>query len=228
MPESKSSQPGKDQTDDRIRILVVDDDLQRGLQLIEMLAAQGYAVAGTADASEYLPDRVRQVNPDVILIDINMPSRDTLEQISILNRELPRPVVMFTADKQSSMTREAIEAGVSAYVVEGLSEERVKPVIEVALAHFQKYQQVQDELAQARIALYERKVIERAKGILMEQLSIKEPDAYKKIRSMAMNRNRKIVDVSQDIIAMADLFKEKPTSPQPDFKTTKGNCNDSK
>jgi response regulator NasT len=144
--------------------------------------------------------------PDVVLMDLGSPSRDTLEEMLTVSRALARPIAMFVDQSDDAMIGAAIDAGVSAYVVDGLRKERVKPVLELAVRRFNAFARMQSELDEARTALADRKVIDRAKSILMNQRSLSEQDAYALLRSSAMNQGKKIVDVAQALITASDLL----------------------
>lgn len=194
-----------------LNIMLVDDNEERASALREVLTSHGYHVVACVHATEYLPDRVRQVNPDVILMDIDAPSRDTLERIGSVNRELPRPIVMLSQDEDAATIQAAISAGVSAYLVDGLKTTRVRPVIDMAIAHFREYQSLRGELEKTKTSLTERKLIDRAKGLLMAQRSITEPEAYAMLRTLAMNRKRRMGDVAADIINTAEVLNHDST-----------------
>jgi response regulator NasT len=189
-----------------LRVLLVDDDAERAATLRAALEAAGYTVAAEARSAVELIKRVRAVKPDVIIIDRDSPDRDTLEHISMMTRDDPRPIVMFTQDKDQARMREALKAGVSAYVVDGLSAERVRPIVDVALARFEQWQALRQELDQAQASLAERKIIERAKGIIMKQRKCGEEEAYRLLRKTAMDRNMRLALVAESVIAMADLL----------------------
>jgi response regulator NasT len=144
--------------------------------------------------------------PDVVLMDLGSPSRDTLEEMLTVSRALARPIAMFVDQSDEAMIGAAIDAGVSAYVVDGLRKERVKPVLELAVRRFNAFARIQAELDEARNALSDRKVIDRAKSILMAQRSLSEQEAYALLRSSAMNQGKKIVDVAQALITASDLL----------------------
>jgi response regulator NasT len=144
--------------------------------------------------------------PDVVLMDLGSPSRDTLEEMLSVSRALARPIAMFVDKSDEAMIGAAIDAGVSAYVVDGLRKERVKPVLELAVRRFNAFARIQAELDEARNALSDRKVIDRAKSILMAQRNLSEQDAYTLLRSSAMNQGKKIVDVAQALITASDLL----------------------
>jgi response regulator NasT len=189
-----------------LRVLLVDEDPERAATLRAALQAAGYEVVSEARSAVELIGRVRAVKPDVIIIDRDSPDRDTLEHVCMVTRDDPRPIVMFTQDKDQARMREALKAGVSAYVVDGLSAERVRPIVDVALARFEQWQALRQELDQAQASLAERKVIERAKGILMKQRKCSEDEAYRLLRKTAMDRNQRLAEVAENVIAMASLL----------------------
>lgn len=189
-----------------LKIMVVDDHAQRAQTLARVLTESGYEVVAQVPASDYLPTRINECKPDVILIDVDAPGRDTLEQVSAIHRETPRPIVMFSSKDDRETITAAIAAGVSAYMAHGLSISKVQPVIDMAIAHFQRFQQLQDELAKAQTTLADRKIIDRAKGVLMSQRKLTEPQAYRTLQKLAMDRKRRIADVARDVIEMADLL----------------------
>jgi len=189
-----------------LRVLLVDDDAERAAILREALQSASHVVVAEVRSAVELMARVRDVQPDVIIIDRDSPDRDTLEHICIVTRDDPRPIVMFTQDKDQARMREALKAGVSAYVVDGLSAERVRPIVDVALARFEQWQALRQELGQAQASLAERKIIERAKGIVMKQRGCSEEEAYRRLRKMAMERNMRLALVAESVIAMADLL----------------------
>jgi len=157
-------------------------------------------------ADVYLPERISQLQPDLIIIDAESDARDVLEHIVIASRDERRPIVLFTEDDKTSSMDAAMAAGVSAYIVAGLQAERIKPVLNVALARFRQEQKLLAELSETRHKLAERKVIDRAKGILMSNQRLTEDQAYQKLRSMAMNKNLKLAEIAQRIIDVEDLL----------------------
>jgi len=188
------------------RVMLVDDDPERADWLMTALRAAGYDVVAHMDSAINLLAQVRRLKPDVIIIDSDSPDRDTLEHVCMVTRDDPRPIVMFTQDADQGLMQEALKAGVHAYVVDGLSAERVRPVVNVALARFDQWQALRQELGQAQASLAERKVIERAKGILMKQRRCDEEEAYRLLRKVAMDRNQRLVQVAENIIEMAKLL----------------------
>ena len=189
-----------------LSVLLVDDDPERAAIVEPALRAAGYEVVTVVDTASEMLAQVRAMKPDVIIIDRDSPDRDTLEHVCMITRDDPRPIVMFTQDKNWTLMREALEAGVSAYVVDGLSVERVRPIVEVALARFEQWQALRRELDQAQTNLAERKVIERAKGIVMKQRRCTEDEAYVLLRKLAMDRNQRLAHVAESVITMAELL----------------------
>lgn len=190
-----------------LRIMLVDRLPERTNTVEQALSAAGHQVVARVMAGGDLAADVAAVSPDVIIVDIDSPDRDTLEHMRTISRERPRPVVMFTNDDNAATIRSAVRAGVSAYVVDGLHASRVLPVLEVAIARFEEFQAMREELEQTKSTLAERKLIERAKGILMRQTRMDEEAAYKAMRKMAMDRNIKLVDLARTLIAAAELLE---------------------
>jgi response regulator NasT len=149
---------------------------------------------------------VAELQPDVIIIDVDSPSRDTLEHIIVAGKDDPRPIVMFTHDGDTEKIRSATRAGVSAYVVGGLQSERIKPILDAAIARFDEYRAVRVELDRANLKLSERKNVERAKGVLMKQRGLDEDQAYTLMRKMAMDRNIKLAELAEQIVDAAKLL----------------------
>lgn len=189
-----------------LSVLLADDDPERAAIVEPALREAGYEVFTVVDSTTDMVAQVRARQPDVIIIDRDSPDRDTLEHVCMITRDDPRPIVMFTQDRNRAMMREALEAGVSAYVVDGLSAERVRPIVEVALARFEQWQALRHELDRAQNSLAERKLIERAKGIVMKQRGGSEEEAYRALRKLAMDRNQKLAQVAENVIAMAELL----------------------
>lgn len=183
------------------------DDAHKDVSLLkEGLLAAGYDVVQVSMSAAALLDRVAAMQPDVIIIDTESPTRDTLEQLSFVSAQQPRPIVLFTEDRANATIQAAIKAGVSAYIVAGMQPERLQPILDVAVARFAQDRALRDELKSTQERLAERKVIERAKGILMKQKGIGEEDAFRLLRKLAMDRNRKLLDVAQQVIDVTDLL----------------------
>ena len=189
-----------------LSVLLVDDDPERAAIVEPALREAGYEVVTVVDTAAEMLAQVRAMKPDVIIIDRDSPDRDTLEHVCMITRDDPRPIVMFTQDKNQALMRAALKAGVSAYVVDGLSVERVRPIVEVALARFEQWQALRRELDQAQTNLAERKVIERAKGIVMKQRRCSEDEAYALLRKLAMDRHQRLAQVAESVITMAELL----------------------
>lgn len=190
-----------------LKVLIIDENLVRAAILQEGLGDCGELdIHHIRETDELLP-RVAAINPDVILIDLENPSRDTLEQMFQVSRWAKRPIAMFVDKSDSDSVAAAIDAGVSAYVVDGLKRERIKPLLDVTISRFQAFHRLQQELNQARSELEDRKLIERAKRILMDQNGATEADAYTLLRRTAMDQSRKIVDIARALVTAADLLK---------------------
>jgi response regulator NasT len=170
------------------------------------LLESGYDLVASLPADVFLPERIAQLQPDLIIVDSESDARDVLEHIVIATRDARRPIVLFTEDDAPASMDAALEAGVSAYIVAGLQAERVKPVLDVALARFRREQKLLDELQGTRQKLAERKIVERAKGLLMTRYRLSEDQAYQRLRSMAMNKNMKLAEIAQRLIDVEDLL----------------------
>jgi response regulator NasT len=179
---------------------------RRGAALRIGLLESGYDIVASLPADMFLPERINQLQPDLIIVDSESDARDVLEHIVVATRDAPRPIVLFTDDQSESSVEAAMAAGVSAYIVAGLQAERVKPVLDVALARFRRERKLLDELSDTRQKLAERKVVERAKGLLMARHKLSEDQAYQKLRSMAMNKNLKLAEIAQRILDVEDLL----------------------
>ena len=181
-------------------------ELERARSLRIGLLASDYNIVAVLPADPFLPERLSQIAPDMIIVDAESQARDTLEHVVMATRDERRPIVLFTNDDDTSQVGAAIAAGVSAYVVAGLAPERIRPVLEVAMARFQHEESLRRELAEARTQLSERKTIDRAKGILMARHSLTEDQAYARLRKTAMDRGMKLAEVAQRIVDVADLL----------------------
>ncbi|MCA0914973.1 MULTISPECIES: ANTAR domain-containing response regulator [Halomonas] len=189
---------------DTLSVLLVDDEIVRAAMVEEALANDGHRVVCRLSSPASLNDMVRQHQPDVVIIDMESPDRDTLESMALLQRENPRPVVFFADQHDPQSLKAAVKAGVSAYVVDGLAANRVKAVIEVAIARFEAFQGMRRDLDKARNQLADRKRIEQAKGLLMKHQSCDEEQAYRMLRKLAMDRGQRIAQVAQNVI---DILK---------------------
>ncbi|MDO9371651.1 MAG: ANTAR domain-containing protein [Gammaproteobacteria bacterium] len=187
-----------------LRVLLVDESPHRAGAVEQALRQAGHAVAAHIAPHDDLRARVDEIRPDVIIIDMESPDRDTLEHMCCIGRDLP--LVMFTHDGDKEKIHLAMHAGVSAYIVNGLSSERIKPIIDVAIARFQEFQALRGELTKATTALEERKLIERAKGMVMKQRQCSEDEAYQALRKLAMTRNLRMTEVARTVITAAELL----------------------
>jgi two-component system, response regulator / RNA-binding antiterminator len=193
--------------DHSLKIVIVDENPIRAAILEDGLRDAGHAHVVRIDDRSHLLARIYSVDPDVILIDLENPSRDVLEQMFQMSRVVKRPIAMFVDQTDTASIESAIDAGVSAYIVDGLKKERIKHIIEMCILRFNAFSRLQTELEQTKTALEERKVIDRAKGILMKMKNLGEHDAYTLLRKTAMNEKKKIVDVAQAVITAAELLK---------------------
>lgn len=190
-----------------IDILLVDADESRAALVREALDGSGYRIVATLGRGEDLLAGIARHKPGLVIVDIDSPDRDTLDSLRGVTGEGARPVVMFVDETDETATREAIRAGVTAYIVDGLAPKRVKPILDVAVARFREHKRLMDERDAARADLEARKTIERAKGILMESRGLGEDAAYKTLRKLAMDRKQRLADVARDVIAFADVLK---------------------
>ncbi|MBV8619327.1 MAG: ANTAR domain-containing protein [Curvibacter sp.] len=170
------------------------------------LVEGGFNLVATLPADVFLSERLAQLQPDLIIVDAESEARDALEHVVMATRDERRPIVLFTDDDDTTHVRDAVAAGVSAYIVAGLSTQRIRPILEVALARFQHEQNLRHQLAEARDQLSQRKVIDRAKGLLMKRQNLSEAEAYDKLRKTAMDKGLKLVEVAQRILDIADLL----------------------
>jgi len=189
-----------------LRVLLVDETFERAALLKRALLDAGCKIAAHVSSSADLPGLVAELKPDLIILDMESPDRDTLENLCIIRRDQPRPIVMFTHDNDSDKIRAAISAGVSAYVVDGLKSERLRPIMDVAIARFNEFQAMQADLEKAESQLSARKDIERAKGILMKQRGWSEEEAYQALRKAAMDKGSRLADVARQLIEITDLL----------------------
>lgn len=189
-----------------LRVIVVDDERDRAGSVREALQAQGFAVVAELDTGAGLARAAADLAADVVIVDIDIPDRDILEDIRRVSLEQQRPVVMFAQDGTPETIRAAVEAGVAAYVVDGLRPDRVHRVVEVAIAHFERFLDLRAELDKARAMLAERKLVEKAKGILMKRRKVDEDEAYRLLRRMAMDQKLRLIDVATKVIEAADLL----------------------
>jgi response regulator NasT len=189
-----------------LQIILVNENEHRIETVRQGLAAAGHELVATIGPRDDLLGELERRGADLVIASMGAPDRDALESLRAVSARNPKPVVMFVDDTDAAATTDAIRAGVSAYVVKGLAAERVKPVLEVAIARFRAYQELREELARSRTALEERKLVERAKGLLMRQRGLGEEEAYKLLRKAAMDQNQRIADIGRSVLAVADML----------------------
>ena len=189
-----------------LRILLIDDTAKKVGRLRAALSQAGFEVVDESGLTIDLPARIEAVRPDVVLIGTDSPGRDVMEQVVLVSRDRPRPIVMFTDEHDPAAMRQAIRAGVSAYIVEGIQASRLQPILDVAMARFESDQALRAELQAREAQLAERKRIELAKGLLMKMKGCNEEEAYTLMRRQAMSRQQKLIQVAEQIIAMHDML----------------------
>ncbi|MTH64833.1 ANTAR domain-containing response regulator [Paracoccus shanxieyensis] len=190
----------------RLSIVLIETDLDRAQPIMDGLRGLGAHDIHLISDEAGLARRIAAFQPDIVLIDLANPSRDILEEMAVAAAPMDRPVAMFVDRSDEQLTRAAIEAGVSAYVVDGLRADRIKPVLDAAIARFHMFQRMRAELAASRAALEERKIIDRAKAILMKARGVDEEAAYALLRKAAMDQGRRVADVAQQLVLAAGLL----------------------
>ena len=191
-----------------MRILVIDENPERSELVRASLIDAGHSIVGSIRPDHDMRARIDALQPDLIIVDMDSPQRDFLEDLFRINRETPRPIAMFVAEGEPAMIAEAVEAGVSIYAVDGLSPKLARSVMQLAMAQFAKFRDLEAELAKSRTALADRRRIEKAKGLLMALKGLNEDQAYKALRKMAMDRNMRLADVADTVVAMESLLKD--------------------
>jgi response regulator NasT len=189
-----------------LKVMIVDSDLERTKPLKQSLLDTGYEVIAHLKDTVNLDDACCKLQPDIVIIDTDSPSRDTLENICVMTMSDPRPIMMFTHDGDKEQIKMATQAGVCAYVVGSIPNERLQPVIDAAIARFEEFKSLRVALNDANTKLSERKLVERAKGLIMKQRKIDEDEAYNLLRSMAMQKHMRIGALSKQIIEAAELL----------------------
>ncbi|MDB5890530.1 MAG: Response regulator [Polaromonas sp.] len=203
-----------------LRLVIIAPDLLDGISTDENARAQaersrqlrigllenGYNVVAVLPSDTFLQERLGQLQPDMIIVDAESEARDSLEHVVMATRDARRPIVLFTNDNDTSRVKAAVAAGVSAYIVAGLSPERIRPILDVAMARFEHEQGLRRELADAKTELQDRKIIDRAKGMLMQRQALSEQAAYEKLRKAAMDKGLRLADVAQRMLDVADLL----------------------
>jgi two-component system, response regulator / RNA-binding antiterminator len=189
------------------KIAIVDESPIRAAILEEGLREAGFTDVVRIDEMQSLLSRIYALDPDVIVIDLENPSRDILEQMFQVSRAVRRPIAMFVDQSDAASIQASVDAGVSAYIVDGLKKERLKPILDLCISRFNAFAKLQDELDRTKSALEDRKVIERAKGILMRLKGLTEDEAYVLLRSTAMREKKKIGEIAQSILTASELLK---------------------
>ncbi len=189
------------------RIVIVDESPIRAAILEEGLREAGFTSVERIGDMHNLLARIYALDPDVILIDLENPSRDVLEQMFQVSRAVRRPIAMFVDQSDSASIQASVDAGVSAYIVDGLKKERIKPILDLCISRFNAFSRLQDELDKTKTALEERKIIDRAKGLLMKLKGLTEDEAYVLMRSTAMREKKKIGEIAQSIITASEILK---------------------
>jgi two-component system, response regulator / RNA-binding antiterminator len=193
--------------DSHLKIVIVDESPIRAAILEDGLREAGHVQVIRIEDMTNLLARIYAIDPDVILIDLENPSRDVLEQMFQVSRVVKRPVAMFVDQSDTASIQAAIDAGISAYIVDGLKKERIKHILDMSIMRFNAFSRLEGELEQTKSALEERKVIDRAKGILMKAKNLTEEEAYTLMRRTAMNEKKKIAEIAQSIITAAEMLK---------------------
>lgn len=189
-----------------LRILVIDELVSRADEICRGLRHAGYEVAALIPTAHDLVDRIEEIKPDAILIQTDSPTRDTLEHLAVANEKAPRPIVMLASDRDSESIRQAIRAGVSTYLVDGIEIDRLQPIFDVAIAQFNEFQSIRRERDDATQKLADRKIIDRAKGVLMKARQMDEDAAYAALRKLAMDRKQPLIKVAHQVLEMAELL----------------------
>lgn len=193
--------------DSSLKIIIVDESPIRAAILEDGLREAGFVQVQRIDETRNLLARIYALDPDVILIDLENPSRDVLEQMFQMSRIVKRPIAMFVDHSDAASIQASVDAGVSAYIVGNLQKDRIKTILDLCISRFNAFSRLQCELDEAKGALAERKIIDRAKGILMKAKGLTEEQAYALMRKTAMNENKKIAEIAQSVITAAELFK---------------------
>jgi response regulator NasT len=194
-------------SDSTLKIAIVDESPIRAAILEDGLREAGFTLVERITETRNLLARVYAMDPDVILIDLESPSRDELEQMFQVSRIVKRPIAMFVDQSDTASIQASVDAGVSAYIVGNLQKDRIKTILDLCISRFNAFSRLQGELEEAKDALQERKIIDRAKGVLMKAKQLSEEDAYALLRKTAMNEKKKIAEIAQSVVTAAELFK---------------------
>lgn len=189
-----------------LKVLLVDEEPGRAAILERALLDAGYVLVSRLSSADRLVEHVAVSQPDIVIVDIDSPDRDCLENMAVLSRSNPKPVIMFSDEDNEDTIASAIKAGVSAYVADGMNPDRVRPIVQVAVARFREFQALKNELQKTRDQLADRKLIDKAKGLLMKHRNFNEDEAYHAMRKLAMERNQRLVDTARSVIEVFEML----------------------
>lgn len=189
-----------------LKVLLVDEEPGRAAILERALLDAGYVLVSRLSSADRLVEHVAVSQPDIVIVDIDSPDRDCLENMAVLSRSNPKPVIMFSDEDNEDTIASAIKAGVSAYVADGMNPDRVRPIVQVAVARFREFQALKNELQKTRDQLADRKLIDKAKGLLMKHRNFNEDEAYHAMRKLAMERNQRLVDTARNVIEVFEML----------------------
>jgi response regulator NasT len=188
------------------RVILVDDTPSRFALLEQALLDQGLIVACRLESAQSLIKNVEDYQPDIIIMHLVSPDRETLENMTALSQHNPKPIILFSADADSCIISQAIQAGAASYIIDDFKGHKIKPILDAALAHFHKYQALRKELQQTREQLADRKIIDKAKGLLMKTKGLDEDQAYHSMRKMAMDQSKSLADIAKNILSVMELL----------------------
>ena len=189
-----------------LKVLLVDEEPGRAAILERALLDEGYVLVSRLSSADRLVEHVAVSQPDIVIVDIDSPDRDCLENMAVLSRSNPKPVITFSDEDNEDTIASAIRAGVSAYVADGMNPDRVRPIVQVAVARFREFQALKNELQKTRDQLADRKLIDKAKGLLMKHRNFNEDEAYHAMRKLAMERNQRLVDTARNVIEVFEML----------------------
>ena len=189
-----------------LKVLLVDEEPGRAAILERALLDAGYVLVSRLSSADRLVEHVAVSQPDIVIVDIDSPDRDCLENMAVLSRSNPKPVIMFSDEDNEDTIASAIKAGVSAYVADGMNPDSVRPIVQVAVARFREFQALKNELQKTRDQLADRKLIDKAKGLLMKHRNFNEDEAYHAMRKLAMERNQRLVDTARNVIEVFEML----------------------
>lgn len=189
-----------------LKVLLIDEEPGRAAILEQALLDAGYELVQRLATTHRLAEHVAATAPDIVIVDIDSPDRDCLENMAVLSRSNPKPIIMFSDEDDADNIALALKAGVSAYVADGMNPDRVRPIVQVAIARFREYQALKQELEKTREQLADRRLIDKAKGILMKERGFDEEQAYHAMRKLAMERNQRLVDTARNVIEVFEML----------------------